>query len=230
MNINKEFLNNKVNPENQTSFPFLIFGDEKELSFKIMFIGNSITLHERKDDIGWYKECGMAASDINHDYVHLVYKALKEKYPLVNACVLNGGFWEKDYLNESKLKTIIDVVEDYKPDLLVIRIGENFNKEMLVDKESPYIAFNSLISESKKHSKRIIVSSMFWAHPVIDMAIKKASQNNNVEYVFLSDIGENRKYAAYDQYKNNAIYCGHPGDLGMQVIADRFLQTIFKDK
>ena len=44
---------------------------------RILFVGNSITLHGRKDEIGWTRVCGMAASEAEKDYVHLL--KIKEK-------------------------------------------------------------------------------------------------------------------------------------------------------
>ena len=224
MSINFEFLNNSVDPNNQVSFPYYFDGaDKKEAKFKLMFIGNSITYHERKDQIGWYKDCGMAASDINHDYVHIIYREIEKKYGPTSLCVFNGGHWEKDFLNESLLDSIVGCTKDFSPDILVIRIGENFNKEYLKDENSVFLAFNSLIKRNKEHAKKVYITSMFWEHPVLDEAILKASQENGATYIKIFDLGAQRKYLAYDQYNNGAIYCGHPGDLGMEAIAERIL-------
>ena len=43
--------------------------------FRIMFTGNSITMHGFNDwtikNLGWDRQCGMAASKLEQDYVHL---------------------------------------------------------------------------------------------------------------------------------------------------------------
>ena len=43
---------------------------------KVLFVGNSITLHGPKADIDWHGNWGMAATSADKDYVHLVTKAL----------------------------------------------------------------------------------------------------------------------------------------------------------
>ena len=45
---------------------------------RILFLGNSITLHGPKPDIGWTGNWGMAASSEDKDYVHLVTSALAQ--------------------------------------------------------------------------------------------------------------------------------------------------------
>ena len=45
---------------------------------KVVFIGNSITLHGKLPEIGWYNEWGMAASAAEKDYVHLVTAAIEK--------------------------------------------------------------------------------------------------------------------------------------------------------
>ena len=46
----------------------------------VLFIGNSITRHEPKPEIGWDHDWGMAASCKENDYVHVAVKLLEGKF------------------------------------------------------------------------------------------------------------------------------------------------------
>lgn len=46
-------------------------------NFKILVIGNSLSLHAIAKDIGWNYFSGMAATSIEKDYVHLLFKKIE---------------------------------------------------------------------------------------------------------------------------------------------------------
>ncbi len=46
---------------------------------KVVFLGNSITLHGRAPALGWTNLCGMAASEPDKDYVHLVVRGIEKR-------------------------------------------------------------------------------------------------------------------------------------------------------
>jgi alpha-galactosidase len=99
---------------------------------KIVFLGNSITLHGPSEAIGWTGNWGMAASSEEKDYVHLMVKALSNSVPGANTAdvqapkylVRNIADFERgfaDYSVEENLKELLD----FKPDLIILAIGEN---------------------------------------------------------------------------------------------------------
>ena len=225
MAINLEFLKNGVDAENQVAFPYYFDGADKDKAdFRVMFIGNSITIHEPKKEIGWNKKCGMAASDIDHDYVHIVYRHILEKHPKTSILVFNGGNWEKDYTNEAKLNSILSAAKEFKPDIVIVRIGENFNREYLKT-ISPLKGFIPLATGLKRICDKVYITSLFWHHDLIDSAIKEVSDQLDIRYIKLDDLGEDRSNMAFDQY-GETIYSSHPGDLGMERIAERIIRAI----
>jgi len=53
---------------------------QRDSKLKVLFVGNSITLHGVCESIGWNHECGMAASRAENDYVHPVINDLRKRY------------------------------------------------------------------------------------------------------------------------------------------------------
>ena len=71
MKINKDILTNDVPASDQTKEKFKIFEVENAAK-RVLILGNSITLHEIKTEIGWENNWGMAASSEDKDYVHSI--------------------------------------------------------------------------------------------------------------------------------------------------------------
>lgn len=62
---------NTVEAKNQLKESEVVRFERLESSgLRVMFVGNSITLHGVKEDIGWMNCWGMAASTKEKDYVH----------------------------------------------------------------------------------------------------------------------------------------------------------------
>lgn len=224
---NVEFFLNNVDPTTQVKFPYYFDGAPRDdANLKVMFVGNSITIHEPKPDINWYKKCGMAASDLQHDYVHLVYSYLCGKYQKVSICAFNGGQWEKDFTNVDKLNALRKCYLEFNPDILIIRIGENFNRDYLKEGIDPYIGFANLMNAFEGGKSKKIITSLFWRNNLIDDAIVKIAMEYKLPYIDISDLGTDRKFMAFSQYPENEIFLSHPGDLGMQEIANRIIKTI----
>ena len=97
---------------------------QKDGKVKVLFIGNSITRHEPKSEIGWDNDWGMAASCRENDYVHVAVRLMEEKLGRVNYCVANCGHWELNYYNDEMI-TDWQRARDFNADIVVVRIGEN---------------------------------------------------------------------------------------------------------
>ncbi len=66
-------------------------------NLKILFVGNSITRHTPKVEIGWPYDWGMAASAAEKDYVHLVMKKVREIRPDAEYMTIQVAGWEREY-------------------------------------------------------------------------------------------------------------------------------------
>ena len=92
---------------------------------RILFLGNSITLHGPKADIGWTGNWGMAASSEDKDYVHLVTSALARHIGSTpQILVKNIADFERNYADydvDLQMKELFA----FDADLVVLAIGEN---------------------------------------------------------------------------------------------------------
>lgn len=225
--MGNEFFDNTVKANNQVKTPFDLAGcDYKDAKLKIAIIGNSIMLHHAKEDIGWFKNCGMAASDSDHDFVHVLLNKIKEKEPKTNMLLKSGSFWEQDFTNDQKLNELVNLIKNYKPNMIIVRLGENFNHQYIVNGENPGIAFNKLFKECKQITNKVYATSLFWAYPELDICITSAAKKNNVPLVVLNDLGINNSYMAIGEYEHQGVAL-HPNDNGMKIIAERIYNLIY---
>ena len=54
---------------------------------RVMFVGNSMTLHGVRPEIGWNHCWGMAASAREKDYAHLLMKSIQSKDKEAAFCI-----------------------------------------------------------------------------------------------------------------------------------------------
>ena len=74
---------------------------------RFLFVGNSITRHGPKPEIGWENDWGMAASKKENDYVHVTVAMLEKIEGEIDYCIVNCGECETEYYNEKVLESIL---------------------------------------------------------------------------------------------------------------------------
>lgn len=124
---------------------------------KILFIGNSITLHGKCSY--WPGEWGMAASKEENDYVHLLVNKLRSDGLPVDYAVTNFFQWEvMDYDRDEMLTLLDDYLKD-SYDYIVLQLGENITSTATLERD-----FDSLLSYLSEHIpnvKLLALSSFF---------------------------------------------------------------------
>ncbi len=178
---------------------------------RVLFIGNSITLHGASPTIGWYGEYGMAASSAEKDYVHLVAAALRAE----SFEPFTPGQWESSYTSFD----YSSVAGLAGADILIVKLGENV---------SPYLpsfrdAFAELLRVAASHE--VVVVSTWWTDPYfapINADMKAAAEAAGASWVELPE--HDASHNALD-FTNPGV-AAHPGDRGMQLIADAILAAL----
>ena len=198
---------------------------------KVLFLGNSITLHGPAPNIGWTGNWGMAASTREKDYVHLlldrIAKAAGGKPAVMVKNIADFERRQSDFNLSDGLKDELA----FEADLIVIAIGENAASPKTDDAKAKYsAAFANLLAELKKRGQpTLFVRSCFWADPAKDQIMKKACEDAGGVFVDNGKLGgDESNYARSERKIEHAGVAGHPGDKGMQAIADTLWSAIQK--
>jgi len=191
---------------------------------RVLFVGNSITLHGVLPSIGWHFRHGMAASAPEKDYVHLLMTRITQKHPDAAFCVCNVSMFERNYKNPSEHFVSFKEAREFGADLIVMRFIENVPKADF-DGETYKAALDKLFAYLDPAGKaKIIASTAFWHHPG-DVAIREYSKEHSLPLVELGDLGERDEMKALGLFEHSGVAV-HPGDLGMAHIAERLYTEI----
>jgi hypothetical protein len=202
---------------------FVHFHYKNNSKLRVLFVGNSITLHGKAPHIGWYGEWGMAASAKEKDYVHLVIAGLEEKRGPISFCVAQLAEWERNYNKEYVLEPYRSV-KIFEPDMIIVRIGENVSRDIL-EQYSYKDALMAMIRFFNPDRKaNVIVTDMFWKSEALDRPSEDAAREQGYEFVSISDLGEDNTNKAIGLFEHSGV-ASHPGNLGMQRIASRILSV-----
>ena len=209
--------------------------DYAEASYKYFPLGNSITVHAPNEV--WWNEVGMAASDADHDYVHLVAAYLSASHGKIACHPYYFYVWETAEDRTSKL-SLLDPYLDPGLDLVTIQLGENAEDLSSFERD-----FEGLIRyvQVKSPGARILVIDDFWPNGERSQMKQNAAEETGAEFVSLKDIQGSADAEAgagtivYDPAGNphtveNADVAAHPGDIGMQAIADRIIEALQADE
>lgn len=191
---------------------------------KVLFFGNSITRHEPNESIGWSGDWGMAASAKEKDYVHLVVAALDNVYGKVDYCIAQGAMWEWEYVRtEEVLDEYYSAIKDFDADIVIIRIGENITaaKHLNVNCK-PYFA--KAVDFLSGNAEKVVITDMFW-YSVYNDCLREVCEEKGHIFCHLTDLEEDERTMAIGLFEHKGV-AGHPGDFGMQCIADRILDKI----
>lgn len=215
--------NNTVSSVHQTGMKNVFLG-RPDASPRILFVGNSITIHFEAPDIGWTRRCGMAASCEENDYVHLVMQEVKRLYPNADHTIAAQADWEREYWDAEKTLMPTFAARDWKPDVVIIRLGENTQPKEFENHD--YVqAVCDMAHFYAGETGKIIVTDQFWPCEATDDRLFEAADWMGAVKVHLNDLGCIEEMTGAGQYWHGGVAC-HPGDKGMRAIADRILEKL----
>lgn len=196
---------------------------------KILFLGNSITYHppikEEKDK----RFRGLLSTTLEKDYVHLLVKRIaQEKQVNVIYSIINIAGFEKNFTKIPFDFSLLSQVEVKDPDYVIFQIGENVSIDDLLRKRDLFIQrYTQLVNHFEQSTK--IICLPWWPDPTKNGAITQVAI---LTHSYLVDIGhlgsglDNKNFALSHKEYSLPMADEHPGDYGMQNIAD-MLWTVF---
>lgn len=196
---------------------------------KILFLGNSITLHGPAPQIGWRDNWGMAASAEDRDYVHqLLARIAKASGGTPRSRVRNIADFERTLADFKLLEQLKDELA-FEADVVIVAIGENAAAiKTDTDRQRFTTAMDDLLAEVKRHGQpKIFVRSQFWPDAEKDRLLKAACDKAGGVFVDISKLGADPANAASAERKfDHAGVASHPGDKGMAAIAEHLWLAI----
>ena len=187
---------------------------------KIAFVGNSLTRHGPKPDIGWTGDWGMAASAAGRDYVNLVTDALRSAGKRMERLVWNAADMERD--PEEGWKREAGELLAFGAELLVLQLGEN----VAAENEEAFLArLASFIRELRESGvKKIFLSGPFWERKRLEEGYRLLAREPGVVRVDFGDL-QSEEYQAIGEYAHEGV-SHHPSDRGMRGIAEKLLDAM----
>lgn len=200
-------------------------------AFNYLAIGNSITLHSKCDY--WWNEIGMAASIPQKDYFHLVSDYLSTEHNKVISYPYNFSVWEIQSADRTQTMSSLTKYLSEDLDLITIQLSEN-----VINLDTFVADFKELITILQKAcpSANIILVDDFWSTEKSELK-RQAANDLGIPFASLDSI---RGIEAYKCGMNTTVYgddntshsvehngvAAHPGDKGMQAIADAIIAAL----
>jgi len=203
--------------------------------FRLLIIGNSFSYHGKMEKIGWYHGSGMAASSMENDFAHILFRNIQKILPdrrvcmqIKNLAAFERGFHTYD-LSEFKNANY------EKADLIIFQLGQNvkFTNEMTPSLfEARYSELVNVFKGS--HNPITICTNSFPPSREKNKVISEVALKTGSFLVDLSHLDfDDQNYAIseenYPGDKSLWLVEGigkHPGDYGMKNIAMQIFSTV----
>lgn len=203
---------------------------EGDGSPRILFLGNSITLHLPAPELGWHGDWGMAASAPELDYVHLCMRRIRARYPQASWRVGQLVAWEQAFWKDEAVLGDFACLSEWRPEYIFsVMLGANTPESALAEHDYAEHYRRMLRFFARHGSPRIIVTDMYWSNARENAAVRTAASQMNAVVVHVGDLSRTPELTAQNLFAHHGV-AAHPGDQGMQAIADRLLAAAGLDE
>ncbi|HEY8966603.1 MAG TPA: SGNH/GDSL hydrolase family protein, partial [Candidatus Methylacidiphilales bacterium] len=194
---------------------------------RILFIGDSITQHTAKPELGWSGTWGMAASAEEKDYVHLLLARIAQSQGAEPTDVLvaaEGGGKIPDKL------PFLARYAGWRADLAIVQLGENDNKDVTEEGfEKPYGQILEALRNGNPSGTIVCVG--VWSPPngnaMKDAMIKAECRKYGALFADLKAANADpANRAAAEKLFTHPGVLWHPGDKGMEAYAEAIFAAL----
>ena len=195
---------------------------------KVLYLGNSMTIHGPSPKIGWTNSWGMAASAREKDYVHIVARGIEAKTGRkVDIRVKGIADFERN-LADFDMAGKFAADRAWGADYTIIAIGENSPVPKTPEEQALFktkmLELNRMFAP--KDGRDTVVRGVFSPCMVKDRLQREAAAEAGVKYVRTWDLGATKECKAIGKFWHSGV-AGHPGDKGMALMAERILDAFF---
>lgn len=200
-------------------------------SFRLLVVGNSTSVHSPAPDIGWTNDWGMAASARDKDYAHLLWRAMEKRLGVPGSCRIHNAYRiERQFLNGFVSDLMFDEDLAWKPDYVVLALGENAPFDGHPDAEQRWEDVLVGMGEAFRRANRdvrIVLRTPFWFSPKKNRATQSAARRLGAAIADIGARGDSPEMKALDRGFAHKGVADHPGDRGMQLMADAIFAAFF---
>ena len=223
MKVSNDLINNNVPAVGQVKGNDCVsFFLAENADIKILFLGNSITRHGKAEQLGWFGDWGMAASCKENDYVHKLIGKIGRQGKKVSYCTANLSEWERTrnmrLLTSRYLQAYL-----FNADIIIVRLGEN--AELTKFLKEFELCYRKMVEYFSGNGAKVVLSDLFWEYEPFDCFVKDFAKEKSYGFVQLHDLGCMENMKATGKFKHAGV-AAHPGDIGMENIAERIYRAI----
>ena len=127
-----------------------------------------------------------------------------------------------------QITPIVDEVGRIAPGVVIVQLSDNF-AESLADRETFYTPYHTLLTEITAISDAQVVCVGTWSPESVrrDAFISEAAAGAGATFVPISDLYSDPVNRAISEGEcTDASVCWHPGDQGMERIAERIIRAL----
>jgi lysophospholipase L1-like esterase len=193
---------------------------------RMFVLGNSIMQISPAPDIGWYNNNGMAASAPEKDFVHLLQGNLQVRNPQIETKLITGGNFERLFWSFDYADALDRHLTDYKPDLIIVRIGENVSEDEVNNRDNGEVfrtQYRALLDKLTAFSPtaKVICTTSFWNNPRSrEIVMQVAAERGYPVADLFGELYNRPDHIDFTatQYTDPSV-AAHPNDRGMAEIA-----------